>query len=55
MDILVHAMEGCSLFDIVGFELDASELLNGKKVDLVDDMAIVPQLAPYILAEATIL
>jgi len=52
IDILVHPMAGCSLFDIVGFEYDASNLLGGTKVDVISDRAIKGMLAPFILAEA---
>lgn len=51
IDLLVHPIKGCSLFDIVGFQNDVGDMLM-KKIDLVDDQAVVPRLAPYIFAEA---
>lgn len=52
VDLLVHLEKGCSLLDISAFEVDVSKLMGGKKVDVLDDVAIKEQLAPYILAEA---
>ena len=51
IDLLVHPIKGCSLFEFVGFQNTLGDLLK-REVDLVDDQAIVPRLAPYILAEA---
>lgn len=51
VDILVHPQKGCSLFDIVGFQNSVGDILN-RKIDLVDDQAVVARLAPYIFAEA---
>jgi predicted nucleotidyltransferase len=52
IDLLVHPQKGCSLLDISAFEVAVSELIGGKKIDVLDDMAIKPILAPYILSEA---
>lgn len=52
IDILVHPKGNCSLLDISAFEVSVSSLMGGKKIDVVDDMAIKPMLAPYILSEA---
>lgn len=52
VDILAHPQPGCTLFDMAGFEQDASDLLGGIKVDVISDQAIKDILAPYILAEA---
>lgn len=52
IDLLVHPKKGCSLLDISAFEVAVSELMSGKKIDVLDDMAIKPILAPYILSEA---
>ncbi len=52
IDLLVHAKSNCSLLDISAFEVSVSELIGGKKVDVVDDLAIKPVLVPYILSEA---
>lgn len=52
IDLLVHPKKGCSLLDISAFEVAVSELMGGKKIDVLDDMAIKPILAPYILSEA---
>jgi len=52
IDILAHPKPGCTLFDIAGFEYDASHLMGGIKVDVISDRAIKEILAPYILAEA---
>lgn len=51
IDLLVHPKKGCSLLDISKFEVAAQNLL-GRKVDVVDDMAIKEMLAPFILSEA---
>lgn len=52
IDLLVHPKKGCSLLDISAFEVGVSELIAGKKIDILDDMVIKPILAPYILSEA---
>ncbi len=52
IDFLVHPLKGCSLLDISAFEVGVSQLIGGQKVDVLDDMAIKPALAPYILSEA---
>lgn len=52
VDILAHPQPGRTLFDMAGFEQDASDLLGGVKVDVISDQAIKEILAPYILAEA---
>ena len=52
VDLLVHPKKGCSLLDISAFEVSVSELMGGQKVDVLDDVAIKPTLAPYILSEA---
>jgi|CXWL01.1.fsa_nt_gi predicted nucleotidyltransferase len=52
VDFLVHPQKGCSLLDISAFEVDVSALMGGQKVDVLDDVAIKPALAPYILSEA---
>jgi uncharacterized protein len=52
LDILVHPKKGCSLLDISGFEIDLSNLLDGQKVDVVEDEAVHERLAPFIFAEA---
>ncbi len=53
IDLLVHPQKGCSLFDICRFEVATSDLLGGQKIDVVDDEALKPILAPYILRDAT--
>lgn len=55
IDFLVHPQKGCSLLDISAFEVGVSALMNGQKIDVLDDLAIKPALAPYILAEAVAL
>ncbi len=52
IDFLVHPQKGCSLLDISAFEVGVSALMNGQKIDVLDDVAIKPALAPYILSEA---
>ena len=52
LDILVHPKTGCSLLDVVGFEIELSSLLGGQKVDVVEDEAVHERLAPFIFAEA---
>ncbi len=52
IDLLVHAQKGCSLLDISGFQVEASEVLGGRKVDVVDDASIKPRIAPFILSQA---
>lgn len=52
VDLLVHPKPGCSLLELVGFEIDVSALLGGAKVDVISDRAIKETIAPAILAEA---
>ncbi len=52
IDLLVHPKKGCSLLDLVQFELDASDLLGGRKVDVISDGGIREELEPFILGEA---
>ena len=54
VDLLVHLKKGCSLLDISAFEVEVSKLL-GNRADVLDDVAIQPILAPYILSEAVAL
>jgi len=51
IDLLVHLKKGCSLLDISAFEVEVSKL-TGSKIDVLDDVAIKPILAHFILAEA---
>ena len=47
MDILVQFKKTVNLFDIIGLELELSEML-GVKVDLVTDKSIHPEIKKYI-------
>lgn len=51
VDILVEFDDGASLFDLIGFQDETSELL-GKKVDAVSKRGLSKYIGPYILAEA---
>ncbi len=54
IDLLVHTLPDCGLFDLGGMYADLGELL-GCKVDVVPDDSIRPRIAPYILKDATLL
>ena len=47
LDILVSFEKRINLFDLIGIEMELSELL-GIKVDLVSEQAILPALRPFI-------
>ena len=47
VDLLVHPLQSCSLFDLGGFYEDVKELLH-VPVDVVPDDSIRPLIKPYI-------
>jgi len=47
LDILVEFQDTVNLLDIIGAEIELSEILN-LKVDLITKQAISPRLIPYI-------
>lgn len=51
VDLLVRMEPGRSLLDVIGFEQSVSDLL-GRKVDVVTEGGIHPELEPAILQEA---
>ena len=51
VDILVHFLEGASLFDLIHLIDDTSTLIH-TKVDVVSDGGLSPYLARRILSEA---
>jgi hypothetical protein len=51
IDLLVRMEPGRSLLDLIGFEQSVSDLL-GRKVDVVTEGGIHPELEPTILREA---
>lgn len=50
VDVLVHFLEGASLFDLVGLA-DFLEKKLGRKVDIVSDRAIRPELREQIMKD----
>ena len=54
LDIIVDFNEGISLLDIVGFELELSEIL-GIKVELLTEKSISPYIIDDVLAEAKVI
>ena len=51
LDLLVRAMEGCSLMDLCAMQREISELL-GIKVDLLSEREVREELEPFIISEA---
>jgi uncharacterized protein len=47
LDLLVKFAKPVNLLDLIGLEIELSELL-GIKVDLVTDPSVLPALRPYI-------
>lgn len=54
LDIIVEFNESISLLDLVGFELDLSDLL-GIKVELLTEKSISPYIIEDVLAEAKVI
>ena len=54
LDLIVEFDESISLLDIVGFELELSEIL-GIKVELLTEKAISPYIIEDVLAEAKVI
>ena len=54
LDIIVEFNESISLLDLVGFELDLSDLL-GIKVELLTEKSISPYIIDDVLAEARVI
>ena len=54
LDLLVAIESGRSLLDIIGFEIDVSEML-GCPVDVVSERALKPALAKEVLQETFVL
>ena len=54
LDIIVEFNQSISLLDLVGFELDLSELL-GIKVELLTEKSISPYIIDDVLAEAKVI
>ena len=54
LDIIVDFDEGISLLDIVGFELDLSEIL-GISVELLTEKSISPYIIDDVLTEAKVI
>lgn len=47
IDIMVNFKDRISLLQLVGIELELSELI-GKKVELISERAVNPRIKPYI-------
>jgi hypothetical protein len=54
LDVIVEFKQSISLLDLVGFELDLSDLL-GIKVDLLTEKSISPYIIDDVLAEAKVI
>lgn len=54
IDVLVSFREGVNFFDLVGIELDLSDLV-GKKIDLVEEEGINKRLKPSVERDLQIL
>ncbi|TFG24041.1 MAG: hypothetical protein EU529_05425 [Promethearchaeota archaeon] len=54
LDIIVEFNKSISLLDLVGFELDLSDLL-GIKVELLTEKSISPYIIDDVLAEAKVI
>lgn len=54
IDVLVSFREGVNFFDLVGMELDLSDLV-GKKIDLVEEEGINKRLKPSVERDLQIL
>lgn len=54
LDVLVDFYQTVNLFDMVGLEMDLSDLL-GVKVDLVTERSVHPKIRSYILRDMKVI
>jgi predicted nucleotidyltransferase len=55
IDILIRAEKGCSLLDVCAIENEISDLLNGKKIDVVTEGGLRKELRPFVMKDAVLL